>query len=112
MRLIEHLSEVNCSSRNPAFIREALISRGITPSIGQVRQALKSLLATQSQRVEAFNCPICPNDRATAATHDQTYHDHLQQDLASFKAMLSQTPAGLATESSLPTYMSERHHVC
>lgn len=106
MKLIEHLSEINCSSRNPALIREVLISRGITPSIGQVRRALKTLVAAQTHSEDDFNCPICPDGQATAATHDQAYHEQLRQALVELKTTLSLPTADLTLLASLPAYIT------
>ena len=103
MKLIKHLSEVDCSSQNPAFIREALIARGITASIGQVRQTLKTMLATQSRVYDAFNCPICPLNQASSKTHDQTYHDELQFALNELKAALYEIPPAFQCDCGNPT---------
>lgn len=103
MKLIEHLSQINCSSQNPAHIRELLIDRGITPSVGQVRQALKTLVAAQTNADDSFNCPICPDGQSTSATHDQGYHDELQLALDNLRIAINETPPPFLCNCGNPT---------
>ena len=103
MKLIHHLSNIDCSSQNAAFIREALISQGITASIGQVRQALKTKLAAQARVYDPFNCPLCPQSQASSTTHDQAYHEELEIALNELKAALDQIPPAFHCDCGNPT---------